>query len=129
MIRIKKTTISPKDPTIFSDVEYKLIPRLTCMGYIFSCLSLISLIFAFFVHADKTPLAPLIIDEKNILADIQEISDTALLTEMHSLEVSAEDILNFYVVSLIFASIGTSIFFIASKKKKTFELISRTLVK
>lgn len=103
---------------MLSDNEYKLLPRLKFMGYIFFCLSFASLVFAFFVHGQKVQIPPVIIDENSILSDIERLSGTVLFTDMAPLEIAPEDVLNFYAVSCIFGSIGTSLFYLSFKKSQ-----------
>jgi hypothetical protein len=117
-MQTKKTLSNSENQTRF-DIECKLVPRLKFMGYIFTFLCLASLIFAFFVHSENKSIPPpLIIDENSILADIEALSGTILFTDMQPLEIAPQDVLNFYAVSLIFGSIGTSLFFHYSKKNK-----------
>ena len=107
-----------KTPGIL-DIEHKLTHRLGFMGYIFFSLSLASLAFAIFVHlTPQEPPPPVIIDETSILADIEAIAGADLFSDMHPLEIYPHEVFNFYIVSLIFASIGTSLFYYSSKKKK-----------
>ena len=103
---------------MLSDTEYKLLPRLKFMGYIFFCLSLASLVFAFFVHGQKIQPLPVIIDENSILTDIERLSGAVLFTDMAPLEIAPEDVLNFYAVSFIFGSIGASLFYLSFKKRQ-----------
>ncbi|HEY2810235.1 MAG TPA: hypothetical protein VGJ00_02445 [Rhabdochlamydiaceae bacterium] len=99
--------------------EYKLLPRLKFLGYVFFLLSLASLLFAFFAHSEKNTATPTFtFDENSKLADIEALAGAVLFSNMQPLELQPQDVFNFYIVSIIFGSIGSGIFYYSSKKLK-----------
>ena len=104
-----------------ADIERKLVLRMKAMAYLFFALSLVSLAFAFFAHAeeqDQTPALSLYREENSFLLDIEAITGAALFSDMEALELSPQEIFNFYIVSCIFAAIGISLFHFSSQKSK-----------
>ena len=80
-------------------IERKLLPRLKLMGYIFFVLSLASL---FFVLTFEEPPA---VESEGFI-------------EEEELELSPTEVLNFYVISLVFASLGTTCLLLKKKRAK-----------
>lgn len=85
------------------EVEQQLIPRLGALGALLLFFSVCSLIYGFFVH----PL-PLVengepgpaIQSEGLILDLVRVGEDDPTT------ILPEDILNFYFVALLFASIG-----------------------
>jgi hypothetical protein len=93
------------------EVEKKLLPRLKFMGYLMFGLCLVSFVFALTVN-EETPF-----NSETTAPIPSEIEATApFLTED---ELTPTAVLNFYVISLVFAVVGASCFLIAWKKAKT----------
>jgi len=106
-----------------TEIERLLLPRLKFMGGIFFCLSVVSLLFAFFIHDEKFPKhIPFTLNEQesSILADIEKLAGTPLFKEMQPLEIPPQEVFNFYVVSAIFASIGGTLTYVATQKQKKY---------
>jgi hypothetical protein len=102
--------LKPKVP-VQLDIERKLLPRLKFMGYVMYILSLVSLIFA--IIAAQEPDADYALTQKSTAGlNLENDQD---LAELNPIEV-----LNFYVISVIFASVGVACFLTAWKKKKNF---------
>jgi hypothetical protein len=98
------------------EVERKLIPRLKLMGYVLLSFSLAAFVFAITIK-EETLIVPEATQET--LVNTQELEAvTPLLTDDAELEFAATEVLNFYVVSLVFAMVGSSLFVIAWKKTK-----------
>lgn len=90
--------------------ERKLLPRLQFMGYI-----MIGVTIASFIFALMAPQEPGEILEQ----DMENLSTAGLsLNDEDEMDLSAREVLNFYLVSLIFAGVGASCFLISWKKKK-----------
>ena len=116
----KFDALKPKIP-VQIEVEKKLLPRLKLMGYIMSVLSAATLIFALVIKEDST--TPESIQAGfPVLEEIEASSGMALLMEEGELEFNPTEVLNFYIVSLIFATIGISCFLITRKKRKRLSL-------
>lgn len=124
MMKLKRTSISSEDAKTkalaIADIERKLVPRMKAMSYLFFALSLVSLVFAFFVHEelDQPPALSLYREENSFLLDIEAITGATLFSDMEALELSPQDIFNFYAVSGIFAIIGLCLFQYSIKKSK-----------
>ncbi len=97
------------------DVERKLVPRLKFMGYVMCFFCIASLIFEIVVPEDIVISAE--IEHENFAG--ASIPGLPLDNDEDVLEFTAKEVLNFYVISLIFASIGAACFLTAWKKKKT----------
>jgi hypothetical protein len=123
MMKLKRTSISSEEAKAkalaIADIERKLVPRMKAMAYLFFALSLVSLAFAFFVHEeqDQTPALSLYREENSFLLDIEAIMGATLFTDMEALELSPQDIFNFYAVSGIFTVIGICLFQYSTKKR------------
>lgn len=101
------------------DIERKLMPRLRFMAYLFFLLALASFLFACFTHAEEQQKMSSFHQEQNrLLLDIEAILNRygggSLFSDMESLELSFEDVFNFYVVALLFGTIGISLFYFSS---------------
>ncbi len=90
------------------EIEQNLLPRLKWMSFILFALALGSLLIAFIGPKELS-------DEVQALIRLQE----RLFGEIGKLEPRAHEVLNFYVVSAIFAIIGLSLFLIFWKKSKS----------
>ena len=104
------------------NIERKLLPRLKLMGYLFFALSIASLLFVIFMNEASSPL----VDE---VLDISYVNPAIGDEGADSLELSPLEVLNFYVVSLIFASLGAVCFYFAKIKKRELFLEIPTAVK
>jgi hypothetical protein len=91
-------------------VERNLLPRLKLMGYILSGLAVCSLTFAILA-----PKEPSITQEEFSSRDAAGMS---LNTDEDFLELNPTEVLNFYMVSFLFASVGAACFLITWKKRK-----------
>lgn len=101
------------------EIERKLLPRLKFMGYVMFTLCLASFIYAM-IAKEITNLSG--IQSKlgsDKLNPPEAVSGFEILLDDGELELIPTEVLNFYFVAFIFAAIGTTCFFIASKKKKT----------
>lgn len=82
-------------------VEKILAPRLGVIGWILLSFSLASLVYGFFVH----PLADQI--AKELPAEIQTLGiDADLIEPSLTASLNAEDVLNFYSISILFGVLG-----------------------
>jgi|GEM_PF-2713685 len=123
MMKLKKTSISSEEAQTkalaIADIERKLVPRVKAMAYLFFALSLASLAFAFFVHEeqDQTPALSLYKEENSFLLDIEAITGATLFSDREALELSPQDVFNFYAVSGIFAVIGICLLQYSTKKR------------
>ena len=106
-------------PPIHLEVERKLLPRLKFMGYVMCTLCLASLAFAMLVEVETEAIEPPMKERIAEPDQIEAILKFELLTQNDEIELHPKEVLNFYLVALIFASIGASCFLIAWKKKKT----------
>ncbi len=106
------------------DIERKLLPRLKLMGYVFFALSLASFLFVLLAEeSNNTFLAPLTEE----IGESPSIQTPLIENDLgDEIELSPFDVLNFYVVSLIFASVGTLCFYLTKKKKD--ELFQENLI-
>jgi hypothetical protein len=108
----KFTALKPRIPEHL-EVERKLLPRLKFMGYVMYVWCIASLIFAIAIPQEEgNPM----VQEASIIE-----ADAAGFAEDVDKELpifSSTEVLNFYVVSLIFALVGVSCFLIAWRKQK-----------
>ena len=102
----KLESLKKQSPTQL-EVERKLLPRLSFMGYVMLVCGLGSLTFAITVPQEIT-IGPELLQQE-ILA----------LTDEDPLELSPTEVLNFYAISSMFALAGASCFLISWRKKKT----------
>lgn len=84
-------------------VERQLLPRLKFMGYVMYVLCLSSIVFEVFFPQETSQI------ENTI-----ELEAMSLLDE----ELNPKEVLNFYLVGAVFASVGCACMFIARKKRK-----------
>ena len=84
-------------------VEKKLRPRLNYMGYIMFFFTACSLGFAI-ITPQEVPIGP---ESESLAGPDEELID-----------LNPREIFNFYIVSLIFAAVGSSCFLISWRKKK-----------
>jgi hypothetical protein len=113
----KLEELKPQVP-VHLEIERKLIPRLKFMGYVMCTLSLAAFVFALVVKEDEVITRETIQkEETSNSAEIEAVSP--LLTDDAELELAPTEVLNFYLVSLIFAAVSASCFVIAWKKRKT----------
>lgn len=104
--------LKPKAPKQL-EVERKLLPRLKFMGYIMVCITLATFAFAVTLPSETAMITE--IQEK----DFSHPSQSGIGTlEEDGLDLSPRDVLNFYVVSFVFAVVAASCFLISWKKKK-----------
>ncbi len=98
------------------EMEKKLLPRLFLMGYIFIALSLSSLLFI------------VLIDPKTLVEEMSPLAETLIIEDEFpdELELQVTEVLNFYAISLIFASLATTCFYLGKIKKR--ELFQEVLV-
>lgn len=94
------------------EIEKKLLPRLKFMGYVMFACCTASIAYAIFAPR-----------EPEMGFDAQDFptvhaAGLQLGGDEDPLELSPTEILNFYIVGLIFASVGASCFLTAWKKKK-----------
>ena len=110
---MKNKSFSSKEATHL-EAERKLLPRLIFMGYILTGLFVITLGFAI---ATQNSAAV-----ENTLATEETTAPNALIMALiqdeNLREPSPTEILNFYVVSAIFALVGATCFLVGWKKKK-----------
>ena len=104
------------------EIERKLVPRLRFMAYLFFFLAVASFFFACFTHAEEQQKMSSFHQQQNrLLLDIEAILNRygggSLFSDMESLELSSEDVFNFYVVALLFGTIGISLFYFSQKPK------------
>ncbi len=89
------------------------------MGYVMCTLCLASLAFAMLVEVETETIEPPIKERIAEPDQIEAILKFELLTQNDEIELHPKEVLNFYLVAVIFASVGASCFLIACKKRKT----------
>ena len=94
------------------EIEKKLLPRLKLMGYIFIALSCASLLFVIFQSSPQ---------------EISDISNIEIEIGVTEIELNPLEVLNFYAIAFIFASVGFLCFFLTKKKKQ--ELFQESVIK
>jgi ABC-type glycerol-3-phosphate transport system permease component len=109
--------LKPKVP-IHLDMERKLLPRLKFMGYVMLVFCLAAFIFAFSFKEETEIIGPPPQEGFTDPDQTEAVSKIELISEDGQLELNPTEVLNFYLVSFIFAVIGTTCFLIAWKKKK-----------
>jgi hypothetical protein len=114
----KVEDLKPKVP-VQKEVEKNLLPRLKLMGSIMAFTTLVTLVFAFMIDEDSPAASPSAQAGFPVLEEIEAASGLSLLVEESELELNPKDVLNFYMVSFVFAAVSASCFLIAWKKKKT----------
>ncbi len=95
------------------EVERTLLPRLKFMGYVLYVWSAASLAFAFMVPEENPSSAYANFTIPNFIGMTFEEDEEDLP------EYKATEVLNFFLVSAIFAAVGTTCFWIEKKKRKT----------
>jgi len=109
--------LKPKVP-IHLDIEKKLLPRLKIMGYLMLTFCLAAFVFALTVKEETEVIGPLPQEGFTDPEQTEAVSEIELSSEEGQLELNPTEVLNFYLVSFIFAVVGTSCFLIAWKKRK-----------
>jgi hypothetical protein len=94
------------------EIEKKLLPRLQFMGYVMFTCCAASIAYAIFAPREPE------IDFKEQNYMTVHAAGLQLAGDEDPLELSPTEVLNFYVVGLIFASVGASCLLAAWKKKK-----------
>lgn len=100
------------------ELEKKLLPRLKAMSYIFYVCSAISLSYAIFGPREAQEDHPVLFSNEST----ELYSGLPALTDETPFELDPKEVLNFYVISLLFTIGGSLILFIAWKKQKEFKL-------
>ncbi len=95
------------------DVERKLLPRLKFMGYVMFVCCLASVAFAIFAPKEQ------IADFEVAAYDQVYLAGVALGPDEDPLELSPTEVFNFYLIGLVFASVGAACFLTAWKKKRS----------
>lgn len=109
----------PKIP-IHLEVEIKLLPRLRFMGYLLLTISLITFTFAMLAPQEEAIHATLPATDHSAFAQEGELSSgISLFTEDTPFELNPTEILNFYVVSIIFAGVGGLLLLTTWRRRKT----------
>ena len=102
---------SELDPKVaaFVEAEKKLLPRLKIMGYVLLVVSVAALVFAIIAPEDPEIGPELILESAGgiIMGNDEDL-----------LELSSREVLNYYVISGIFAAVGASCFLIVRQKRK-----------
>lgn len=106
--------------TYLYEVEKQLIPRLGVLGGLLLFFSVCSLVYGFFVHPfpmtmDSLPQTEM--QSEGLALDLVKVGEDKPATLL------PEDILNFYFVALVFASIGFFCLFTSWKKRHIFQKI------
>jgi hypothetical protein len=100
------------------DTERKLLPRLKFMGYVMVVLCITTAVYAMTIREETEIIQPLpqegLIEPKQMEA----VSGFELFPEEGELELTPNEVLNFYLVAFIFAIVGATCFLIVWKKKK-----------
>jgi hypothetical protein len=108
----KFEALTPKIP-VHLEVERKLLPRLKFMGYVMFIWCVASLIFAIAMPPGEGE--SMILEESIIEADAVGFAQDV---DKELPVFASTEVLNFYVVSAIFALVGGACFLVAWKKKK-----------
>lgn len=104
--------LSPKVLLIL-DTERKLLPRLKFMGYVMFILCLASLTFAIVAPKEPEPLVAQANSPRLQIAGLPLENDEDLL------ELTSAEVLNYYLISVVFAVVGAGCFFTVWRKGKT----------
>ncbi len=113
----KLEELKPNIP-IHLDVERKLLPRLKFMGYVMFAFCLAAFTFALAIKDEAEVIGPPPQEGFTEPDRIEAVARAELLLEDGELELSPTEVLNFYLVAVIFAVMGATCFVIAWKKKK-----------
>lgn len=100
------------------EVEIKLLPRLKFMGYVLLICCLAAFTFALTIKEEAEIGNPQIQVGFTEPDQIEAVSKIELVSEDGELEMDPTEVLNFYLVSFIFAVISTTCLLVAWKKKK-----------
>jgi len=106
--------LKPKVP-VQLEVERRLLPRLKFMGYVMCILGLTTVAYAVFIPKDPR-IGPETAQMEEPVVPV--MAESGILTDEDPLELTPNEVLNFYAVALIFAGVGASCFLIAWKKRK-----------
>ncbi len=104
-------------PENVARAEIKLLPRLKFMGYVMSIIAIATLTFAIVVQEETEISAELLEQERDIKKNTAGIF---LESDEGVLDVAATEVLNFYMISAVFAAIAGTCFAIVWKKRKDF---------
>ncbi len=96
------------------ETERKLLPRLKFMGYVMLILSVASLTFAIAAPTETEVLAA----EQTPSPRLQ-IAGLPLENDEDLLEFASLEVLNYYLISAVFAMVGVGCFFTVWRKRKT----------
>jgi hypothetical protein len=105
----KIEALTPKGPHQI-DIERKLLPRLKLVGYIMYTFCLVSLTYA--IVGPGMPELELAANNYNLT----QLAGLPLEEELP--ELPHNEVLNYYLISSVFAVMGTGCFIIAWKKRK-----------
>ena len=111
--------LKPEVP-VQKDVEKNLLPRLKLMGSIMIFFAVATFIFALVVEEDT--FAPVSTSTQlgfPVLEQIENASGISNLVEESQIELNPMDVLNFYMVSLVFGIVAISCFLTVWRKRKT----------
>lgn len=109
--------LKPKVP-FHLEVEKKLLPRLKFMGYVMLTLCLAAFTFALIIKDETEVMGPPSQEGFTQPGQMEAVARIELLSEDDELELNPTEVLNFYLVAVIFGAIGASCFLIVWKKKK-----------
>jgi hypothetical protein len=104
------------------DSEKKLLPRLKFMGYVMSILCAATVTFAIVAPEQPESEAQMMLDP---YANKPHAAGISLENEDELLELTPAEVLNYYVISAVFALVGGACFFICWRKEKHFFLKSK----
>lgn len=96
------------------EVEKKLLPRLKFMGFVMYALCLAAFTYALTAKEEIESVPP----KEGLIDPETTEAAAAFLLEEGELDLSPTEVLNFYLVALIFATVGTTCFIIFWKKRK-----------
>ncbi len=102
-------------------LEKQMLPKLNMLGFILLFFSLCSLVYAFYAHRDvsmDTPPLQYAMQEEGVSIDL-------IVNEYDLSAAPPEYFLNFYLISTIFASVGTLCFIISKNKNANLVNINR----
>lgn len=99
------------------DSEKKLLPRLKFMGYVMTILCFATLTFAIVAPAQSESEAELMLET---YAAKQNSAGLTLENDEELLELTPAEVLNYYVITVVFALVGGACFFICWRKRKHF---------
>jgi hypothetical protein len=103
--------------SFLNSVESQLLPRLKFMGYLLLGLAALTLVFSMVIS-----LTDLFTPEEFSIVPEMEISSILDLFNDSENNPNPFEVLNFYVISTIFAAVGLTCLWIAKKKKKHLQI-------